>query len=533
MLTLSRWKIILVALAITFGLLFALPNALPQNVRDSLPPFMPSKTLNLGLDLQGGSYLLLEVDTKALLAERLTNTLEDVRTQLREKQIAFSDLAVVNSAVSMRIVDPAQVVTASNLLRDKVGAPLAGAVGGRDIQITKAGDQRLRLSFVPEAIEAEAVRAVEQSQEIIRRRIDELGTREPSITRQGTNRIVVAAPGESDPEKLKAILGQTAKLTFHMVDETADIAQAQAGRVPPGSKILPGDDFQPFYVVKQRALVTGEMLTSAQQQFDSQTNRPVVAFRFNAIGGRRFGDATTHNVGKRFAIVLDNKVISAPNINEPIRGGSGQISGNFTTESANNLALLLRAGALPTRLNVEEQRTVGAELGADAIAAGQISTIIGFTAILIFMLLAYGFLFGGISIVALLVNGLLLIAAMSLTQATLTLPGIAGLILTLAIAVDANVLIYERMRDEVRAGRTIIAAMDAGFSRAMSTIIDANLTTLLAALMMFSFGAGPVKGFAWTLSIGVVTSVFSAVLITQVLLAWWFKTARPKSLPIS
>ncbi len=533
MLTLSRWKVLLVVLSVVFGVIFALPNALPKDARENLPGFLPKQTLNLGLDLQGGSYLLLEVDIKALKTERLNNTLEDVRTQLREEQIAFGDLGVVGDTISLRITDPAQYEAATRLLRENIGTALPGAVGGKDIRVTTEPDQRLRLAFAPEAMDAEARRAVEQSQEIIRRRIDELGTREPSITRQGANRIVVAAPGESDPEKLKSILGQTAKLTFQMVDETADIAAAQQGRVPPGSVLLPGDQYQPFYVVKRRALVTGEMLTNATAGFDQQTGRPVVNFRFNGEGARRFAAATTANVGKRFAIVLDDKVISAPNINEPITGGSGQISGNFTVESANDLAILLRAGALPTRLNVEEQRTVGAELGADAIKAGQISTVIGFTAILVFMLLAYGLLFGGISIIALLVNGLLIIAAMSFTQATLTLPGIAGLILTLAVAVDANVLIYERMRDEVRAGRTIATAMDAGFSRAMSTIIDANLTTLLAALMMFQFGAGPVKGFAWTLSIGVATSVFSAVLITQVLLAWWYRAARPKTLPIA
>ena len=533
MMTLSRWKLILVAMAVVFGLLFALPNVLPQTVRDSLPGFMPRETLNLGLDLQGGSYLLLEVDTDALRTERLTNMVEDIRSQLGEKRIAFSGLGVVGGSVVLRVTDPADVPAAARQLRENIGAALAGVAGGRDVTVSTEADQRLRLSFVPEAFAAEAARAVEQSQEIIRRRIDELGTREPSITRQGINRIVVAAPGESDPEKLKSILGQTAKLTFHLVDETADINQAMAGRIPPGSILVPGDDIQPYYVVKRRALVTGEMLTDAQAGFDQRGGLPIVNFRFNGQGGRRFGDATKANVGRRFALVLDNKVVSAPNINEPITGGSGQISGNFTTESANNLAILLRAGALPTRLNVEEQRTVGAELGADAIAAGKTSTIVGFVAIMVFMLLAYGGLFGGIAIIALLVNSLLLIGAMSATQATLTLPGIAGLILTLAVAVDANVLIYERIRDEVRAGRSLVMSMDAGFSRAMSTIIDANLTTLLAALMMFQFGAGPVKGFAWTLSIGVLTSVFTAVLITQVLLAWWFKTAKPKSLPIA
>ncbi len=533
MLTLSRWKVILVILSVVFGVLFALPNALPEQARANLPGFLPKKTLNLGLDLQGGSYLLLEVDIPALRAQRVTNTVEDVRTTLREAQIGFTDLGASGDVVSVRINDPGKVQEAQRLLRNSLGAPMAGTTGGRDVNVSTQPDQRLRITFVAEAMQAEASRAVEQSIEIIRRRIDELGTREPTIVRQGADRIVVQAPGESDPERLKNVIGQTAKLTFQMVDEAADPAAAAAGRVPPGSQVLPVEDGSaPFLVVKRRAVVTGEMLTTANQGFHPQTGQPIVEFRFNSQGARRFGEATTQNIGRRFAIVLDDKIISAPVINSAITGGSGYIEGNFTAQSANDLAVLLRGGALPTRLNVEQQQTVSAELGADAIKAGQISTIVAFIAIVAFMILAYGFLFGGISVVALLVNGLLIIAAMSVTQATLTLPGIAGLILTLAVAVDANVLIYERMRDEIRAGRSVIASMDAGFSRAMSTIIDANLTTLLAALLMFQFGAGPVKGFAWTLSIGVVTSVFTAVLITQVLLALWLRAARPKTLPI-
>ncbi|MDP3745789.1 MAG: protein translocase subunit SecD [Phenylobacterium sp.] len=533
MMNLSRWKVIAVIVSVIFGVLFALPVALPQSARDALPAFMPRQTLNLGLDLQGGSYLLLEVDTDALRVEKLTNLVEDVRTTLRDEKIVFGDLRQSNGEVSVLITDPAQVNTAVNTLRTSVAGPLVGAAGGRDTIVESTGGGRIRLAFVPEALNAEAGKAVEQSIEIIRRRIDELGTREPTIIRQGVNRIVVQAPGESDPERLKAIIGQTAKLTFQMVDDSVSLEEAAAGRVPPGSELLPSEDgYSTILLVKKRALVTGEMLTDAQQSFEQQTGAPVVSFRFNGQGARRFADATTQNVNRRFAIILDGKVISAPSINEPITGGSGQISGNFTTESANDLALLLRAGALPAPLNVEEQRTVGAELGADAVRAGMISTIVGFVAILIFMLLSYGLLFGGISVIALLANALLIVAVMSLFQATLTLPGIAGLILTLAVAVDANVLIYERMRDELRSGRSVISAMDAGFSRAMTTIIDANVTTILAALIMFQFGAGPVKGFAWTLSIGVVTSVFTAVLITQFLLALWFRTARPKTLPI-
>lgn len=532
MLNLSRWKVIAVVLSVIFGVLFTLPNVLPKATLDKLPGFVPKQTLNLGLDLQGGSYLLLEVDTDALRTERLVNLVEDVRTVLRTDDITFSELRQANGEVSVRITDPAQVSAAAKALRDAVGSPLAGAPGGRDITITTA-DQRIRLAYVQEAINAEASRAVEQSIEIIRRRIDELGTREPTIIRQGVNRIVVQAPGESDPERLKNVIGQTAKLTFQMVDETVPLQEALAGRIPPGSQLLPSEDgYSPSYLIRRRSVVTGEMLTDARQAFDSQTGGAEVSFRFNSQGARRFGDITAQSIGKRFAIVLDGKVISAPVIQTAITGGSGRITGNFTPETANDLAILLRAGALPAPLTVEEQRTVGAELGADAVRAGQVSTGVGFAAILIFMLLAYGGLFGGISVIALLVNCLLIVATMSVTQATLTLPGIAGLILTLAVAVDANVLIYERMRDELRSGRSVIASMDAGFSKAMSTIIDANVTTILAALILFQFGAGPVKGFAWTLSIGVATSVFAAVLVTQVLLGWWYRAARPKTLPI-
>jgi preprotein translocase subunit SecD len=531
MMTLSRWKVLAAILATIFGVLFTIPNVVPQQTLQQLPGFMPKQRLNLGLDLQGGSYLLLEVDTAALRAERVVNLLEDVRTTLRTEKIEFGELGESTRAGSVTRTETTRVDAAVQVLRNNVGAPLAGVPGGRDVRVSSGDDGRITLTFVEEALKAQAGQAVEQSIEIIRRRIDELGTREPTIIRQGVDRIVVQAPGESDPERLKNVIGQTAKLTFQMVDETADPALVAQGRAPPGSEILPDENGQPL-VVKRRALVSGEMLTDARMAFDQQGGRPVVSFRFDGTGARRFGDATSQNIGKRFAIVLDRKIISAPVIQSAITGGSGQISGNFTEQTANDLAVLLRAGALPAPLKVEEQRTVGAELGADAVRAGQISTGIGFVAILIFMLLSYGFLFGGISVIALLVNGLLIVAVMSVTQATLTLPGIAGLILTLAVAVDANVLIYERMRDELRSGRPVLASMDAGFSKAMSTIIDANVTTILAALIMFQFGAGPVKGFAWTLSIGVITSVFSAVLITQVLLALWFRSARPKTLPI-
>jgi SecD/SecF fusion protein len=533
MMQLSRWKVILVVLATILGALFTLPNLLPPDVRSSLPGFVPRQALNLGLDLQGGSYLLYSVDTQALRTERLTNLTEDARKALTDAQIAFTDLGPVNGALSVRITDPGQLNKAQNVLRNNVGGPLAGAPGGRDVTVSTAPDQRIVIAFVPEALDADASRAVDQSIEIIRRRIDQLGTREPNIVRQGKDRIVIEAAGESDPERLKSVIGQTAKLTFQMVDESASVQDAAAGRVPPGDALLPSTDgYAPAYVLKKRAEVTGEMLVDAQPRFDQQTGRPVVTFRFNGQGARRFADITSQNIGHKFAIVLDNKVISAPVIQTPITAGNGQITGNFTEQSANDLSILLRAGALPAPLKVEEQRTVGAELGADAVKAGALSAAVGLVGVAIFMVAIYGWLFGGVSLVGLIVNGLMIIGLMSLTQATLTLPGIAGLILTLAVAVDANVLIYERMRDELRAGRSLISAMDAGFSRAMATILDANITHLLSAVILFNFGAGPVKGFAWTLSIGVLTTVFSAVLVTQVLLAWWFRVRRPKSLPI-
>jgi preprotein translocase subunit SecD len=532
MMTLSRWKVIAVVLSLVFGVLFSAPNLLSPQMRDALPGFLPNKTLNLGLDLQGGSQLLLEVDTDALRTEKLTNLVEDVRTTLRDGGVDFTGLGVVDGAVTVRITDPAQQGAALNLLRKSVGAPLAGVVGGREVTVGSADDQRVRIAFVPEALNAQAGKAVDQSIEIIRRRIDALGTKEPTIIRQGTNRIVVQAPGESDPERLKNVIGQTAKLTFQMVDDSVPAQEAAAGRTPPGSELLPSEDgFSPAYLVRKRALVSGEMLTDAQQAFEQQTGQAIVSFRFNGQGARRFGDATTQNIGKRFAIVLDGKVISAPVIQSAITGGSGQITGHFTPESANNLAILLRAGALPAPLKVEEQRTVGAELGADAVRAGAISLSIGAVAIIVFIVLAYG-LFGVFAAVALIVNVLLIFGIMSMTQATLTFPGIAGLILTLAVAVDANVLIYERVRDEAHAGRPPLSALDHGYKRALVSIIDANITSAISALIMFQFGAGAVKGFAWTLLIGVVTSVFTAVVITQLLISLWYRATKPKQLPI-
>jgi preprotein translocase subunit SecD len=530
MLALTRWKIVLVAASLLFGLLFTLPNLLPASAVARLPSFMPSQRLNLGLDLQGGSFLLEEVDTNALKKERLTNLTEDIRTKLRAEQIEFTGLAAIAQTINVRITDPTKLDAAYKLLNDSLGERLP--TGGRDVTLRTTADQHITVAFVSSASNAAAAEAVTRSIEIIRRRIDALGTKDPTITQQGTDRIVIEAPGESDPEKLKAVIGKTAKLTFQMVDDSVPAEDLKAGQLPPDDQALPDDEQggEPL-VVKRRSLVTGEMLTQATLSTD-ENGQPAVAFNFNGQGTRRFAEATAQNVGKRFAIVLDGHIISAPVIKTSITGGSGIISGSFTTDTANNLAILLKSGALPAPLNVVEQHTVGAQLGADAVKAGQISILIGATLIFAFIILAYG-LFGGFAAAALVVNGLMIVGAMSMTQATLTLPGIAGLVLTLAVAVDANVLIYERMRDEVRGGRPPMSAADAGFTRALTTIIDANVTTLVAAIIMFQFGSGPVKGFAWTLFIGVITSVFTAVLITQVLIGWWFRTFRPKKLPIT
>ena len=527
MLALSRWKVSLVVISFLFGLIFTLPNLVAPG---ALPSWMPQQRLNLGLDLQGGSFLLLEVDTAALNKERLTNLTEDIRTRLRADQIDFSGLGLRGNVIDVRITDPTKLQSAFTLLNNNLGESLL--TGGRNITVQMRPGDVIEVAFVPQAAAAAARDAVTRSIEIIRKRIDALGTKEPVITQQGASRIAIEAPGESDPAKLRAVIGKTAKLTFQMVDADVSPDDIAAGRIPPDDQLLPSDSgTAPAYVVKRRAIVSGEMLTAASAGHD-QNNQPDINMAFNGLGARRFAEVTSQNIGKPFAIVLDGRVISAPTIQTAITGGSGEITGRFTEEDAHNLALLLKSGALPAPLNIISQHTVGAELGADAVRAGQISILVGAILIFSFIILAYG-LFGVFAAVALIVNGLMIVGAMSLTQATLTLPGIAGLVLTLAVAVDANVLIYERMRDEVRGGRAAMSAADAGFSRALVTIIDANVTTLVAAIIMFQFGSGPVKGFAWTLFIGVITSVFTAVLITQVLIGWWFRTFKPKILPIA
>jgi preprotein translocase subunit SecD len=545
----ERWRIFAVVIITMLGLIWAMPSVLPQSIRDRMPAFIPHAAVNLGLDLQGGSHLLFEVESKAVYQARMETVQDDARSALRGLRrpgdegprlapIAFQIGAVTpdGTSTAITITNPAEVAEARRRIVE-LGQSIegiSGQVAQTDLDVNVRDGNIIVATLTEQAQNALTRRAVSQSIEVIRRRIDETGTKEPSITRQGIDRIVVQAPGESDPENLKRLIGKTAKLTFQLLDNSVTAAEAAAGRIPPGSELLaqPSEPTEPFVLVRKRAIVDGDSLIDAQGTFDGESGQPVVSFRFGGAGAAAFGRATQQNVNRRFAIVLDDEVISAPNIISPILGGSGQITGNFTVESANELATLLRAGALPAPLTVLEQRTVGATQGDAAIKAGVLASVIAMVLVVAFMILAYGFVFGGIAIIALTVNLILIIAAMSLVGATLTLPGIAGLILTIGAAVDANVLIYERMREEELSGRSVGMSIDAGFKRAIVTVLDANVTALLTALILFAFGAGPVRGFAWTLSIGVVTSMFTAILMTQVLLAWWYWTNKPKKLPI-
>jgi len=535
MLHFSRWKIGFVLFVVLLGIAYAVPNALPKNTLSGLPGWMPNQQVHLGLDLQGGSHLLLEVNTAELRADWLEAIQDDVRTALREKRIGYRNLRVTDDHVSVTIREPGRVDDAfqavSDLAQPIDGNLITGVGGGMDIEVQRE-DDRLMVDLTEQAFAQRLSSAVGSTIETIRRRIDALGTTEPNIQRQGVERVLVQVPGLQDPERLKELIGQTAKLTFQLVDQTMSAAEAEAGRPPPGSEVYPAEDGTGGqYLLKKRAIISGEDLVDAQPSFDQRTGEPVVTFRFNASGARRFGDVTADNVGRPFAIVLDGKVISAPVIQEPILGGTGQISGDFNVEEANNLAILLRSGALPASLTILEERTVGPSLGADSIAAGEIAGVVGLIGVVIFMLVAYG-LFGIFANIALLANIGIILGVLSALQATLTLPGIAGIVLTVGMAVDANVLIFERIREEMRAGKTPIAAVDIGFSRAVGTILDANITTFIAALILFWLGSGPVRGFAVTLSIGIFTSVFMALMFTRMLIVLWLQRTRPREIPI-
>jgi preprotein translocase subunit SecD len=525
MLYFQTWKLVLILGACLFGVIFALPNAFAPETLAHWPSFVPKKQVSLGLDLRGGSHLLLEVDMAAVETERLSGLVDEVRAQLTAAKIGYTDLRADSNGVIFTVRDLDRIKDVRDIIT-KIDPDI-------DVQIAANGAASLTPNQAAQT--QRRASAVEQSIEIVRRRIDELGTKEPTVQREGDDRILVQVPGLDDPERLKIILGKTAKMTFQLVDVNASPEDARAGKLPPGDVLLPSDttrNGQPtqYYVVKRRVMVSGDTLTDAQPTF-GQNNDPVVSFKFDSTGARRFGDATRDNVKKPFAIVLDNKVISAPVIQEPILGGSGIISGSFTTESARDLALLLRAGALPAPLTVLEERTVGPDLGADSIHAGALACVVGVALVIVFMVVFYG-LFGIFADIALFFNLCIMLGSLSLLGATLTLPGIAGIALTMGMAVDANVLIYERIREEVRGGRTLISSLQAGFERAFGTILDSHVTTLVAGALMFWLGSGPIKGFAVTLSLGVLTSLFSAILVTRLQIVTWLRQTKPKIIPI-
>ncbi|TDH39195.1 protein translocase subunit SecDF [Pseudohoeflea suaedae] len=534
MLYFSRWKTVLIWLAVVLAAFFAFPNLLTKDEAANLPEFMPSQQMTLGLDLQGGSHILLQVDRQDIVKERLESTADEVRRTLRAAGIGYTGLSGTGQVVQVRIRDESRTGEAKEALSDLTDPVSSGLFAGgtlREVTLEEPQPQLLRLTLTDEGVDYRVSNAVSQSIEVVRRRIDELGTTEPIIQRQGDNRILVQVPGLDDPQRLKDLLNQTAKLTFHLVDTSMPVQEAMDGRPPASSEVLYSTDDPPVpYLIRKAVEVSGESLTDAQAGFDQRTNEPIVTFKFDTKGAQRFGQITQQNVGLPFAIVLDDQVISAPVIREPILGGTGQISGSFSVQGANDLAILLRAGALPATLTVIEERTVGPGLGADSIAAGEIAGVIGAIFVVGFMLVAYGFL-GLVANVALIANVIMIIALLTVLGATLTLPGIAGIVLTVGMAVDSNVLIYERIREEHKAGRSLIQSIDVGFSRAFATILDANITTLIAAVILFYLGSGPVRGFAITLAIGIVTTVFTAFTLTRWLVAEWVRRRRPKVLP--
>jgi preprotein translocase subunit SecD len=525
MLYFANWKVLLIGAICALGVLLSIPNLFSANDLADLPSYVPHQQVALGLDLRGGSYLLLEVDVSAAQKQRLDSLVEDVRNALRNARIGYTGLGIAGDAIDVTIRDPGQIEDARQAL----------AKIDPDLVLTITGDGAGTMKFSTVATDTFTRQALDQSIEIIRRRIDETGTKEPTIERQGSDRIMVELPGVGNPEHVKELIGRTAKLTFQLVDTNVTVDDAQHGHLPPGDEVLAAQPSSishgcaPAYVVHRRVMVDGGMLTDAETTF--QQNEPVVSFKFDGAGAERFGVATSANVGKPFAIVLDNKVISAPIIKEPILGGQGIISGSFTVQSASDLALLLRAGALPAPIKILEERTVGAQLGADSIHDGALACVVGVALVIVFMVLFYG-LFGIFADIALFFNLCLMLAALSLLDATLTLPGIAGIALTMGMAVDANVLIYERIKEEVRSGRSLLSSLEAGFTRAFGTIVDSHVTTLVAGILLYWLGSGPVKGFAVTLSIGVLTSLFSAILVTRLQIVTWFRRTRPKVIPL-
>jgi SecD/SecF fusion protein len=520
MLGFDRFKVTLVTAVCLLGIVFALPNLFQRADLDKLPSFFPKAQINLGLDLKGGSYLLLETDFQSVFKEQLVALQEAVRPELKKANIAYKIFEIKDNKIHLVLEnsDDAPRVTPLMTKLDSSLEILAGA------------DGVIHVGLSPHGMALRQRKILDQSIEIVRRRLDESGTKEPGIQSQGEHYIQVQLPGVDNPAHIKALLGKTAKMTFHLVDDKTSFEQASKGNIPPGSMIVPyergGEE-----VVHKRVMLGGDRLVDAHPDLHSDKNEWVLAFKFDALGAKKFGDITKNNVGKRFAILLDGKVLSAPRINGPILGGSGIIEGSFTAQSAQDLALLMRAGALPAPLKVIEERTVGPDLGSDSIHAGAKACIIALIAVVIFMMAYYG-KFGFIANIGLIFNLIIMIAVLSVLGATLTLPGIAGIVLTMGMAVDANVLINARIDEELRSGKTALASIEAGYNRALTSIVDANITTILAAGFLYYFGSGPVRGFAVTLTVGLLTSMFTAITISRLIIAGWWLQFKPKTLKV-
>jgi preprotein translocase subunit SecD len=525
-----RWKIWGIFLAIALGIAFAIPSFFPKSQVATWPTLVPRTQISLGLDLAGGSQLLLEADLADAEKQRLAKMEDSVAQELRrDPRIQIGDISTSDGRISFILRDPTQLDSAVERLRTLTAG--VGLTGTRTWNVSTVDGNRVIMSATSEGSQQAIKDAMTVARDVVRRRIDPSGTREVTVINQGQNRILVQVPGVDDPEALKRLIGQTALLDFKLVDQRADPNQVAQGRAPAGSQVLPMADGSGAIAVQRRALVTGENVVQATQGFDDQTGAPLVNIRFDTAGARRFGRATTENVGKPFAIILDNKVLSAPNIDEPILGGSARISGGFTVESANELAIALSSGNLPVTLDTIEERTVSAELGRDSIEKGLLASAIAILAVMVFMVITYG-RFGVYANIALVINAVMILAIMGIFGSALTLPGIAGFVLTIGAAVDANVLINERIREEQRRGRKLLDAIDTGYKEASTAIFDANITNTIAAALMWYFGSGPVRGFAIVLLIGIITSVFTAVNFTRLLVALWVRAKRPRELHI-
>ncbi len=531
MLRFAPWKVASIFAMTLVSFLLIVPSLLSPETRGALqkavPSWVPTQAIVLGLDLQGGAHLLLEVDSADVTRSQVNNLRDDVRRTLREENIRITGgIGAQGRTVQVRVPDAgdrAKLLPKLRTLSNSGPASSLGVTSAPVYAIAEQADGLIQISVTDTGVNDRVRRAVDQTIEVLRRRVDALGTTEPNIQRQGADRVLVQVPGLQDTNRLKEILGTTAKLEFRLV--------ADSGANPAETDQLDQTDQPGKLPVEKRVMVEGEDLTDAQPGFDQRTGEAVVNFRFNIRGGQRFGEVTSANVGRPFAIVLDNKVISAPRILGPITGGSGQISGRFTVEQANNLSILLRAGALPAKLSIVEERTVGPGLGQDSIQAGKQAAYVAAVLVICYMLITYG-VFGIFADIALAIHITMIFAGLVLLQATLTLPGIAGIVLTIGIAVDSNVLIYERIREEFRNGRSVISALDAGFNRAFATIIDSQSTMMVAAVILYFLGAGPVRGFAVSLGLGILTSVVTAVTMTRMMIALWYRFGRPSKLPI-